>query len=238
MQGTNENTSSSSSPITLQQFLKISPDDIDISVTKINSNIFMKTTYEVTLSISSESTNLYIDCAVQKRYTEFQGFYDSLTYRYQNLNFPQFPSKFQIIKKEESRKKFFDSLLRTVLKLASAHPEIKKELLKLLYEFVIEKNHGLEIKKLSDEKRKTSISMSLDAEAPLNQFTGGSVDRLSVGSGGKNYDEVSLRTSNTNEKIKPSTPTPINDSNLIANMFKMDQGEENTNKGNYKQINS
>jgi hypothetical protein len=120
------------STLSLSEFLQIDPKDLEVGVTKFNSNILL-TTYEVSLDINAKDIHL----VSQKRYTEFQGFYDSLTIRYQNLIFPEFPSKFQLINKKEKRKMFFDSLLKTVQQLACSHGEIKKDLLKLIYEFVI-----------------------------------------------------------------------------------------------------
>jgi hypothetical protein len=140
----------------LKEFLLLDPEEIDINVTKVCSNLFMTTTYEVVLEIFQQN----ITCTVHKRYTEFQGFYDSLTFRYQNLQFPEFPSKFQVLKKEETRKKFFESLVKTVVKLASTHQEIKKELMKLLYEFIFGQSLGnvasVEIKKEAKRSHDTT----------------------------------------------------------------------------------
>lgn len=149
--------------IQLCEWLKTDLDEIEIGVPDICKNL-MKTTYEVLIEIKS------IDCAwtVQKRYTEFQGFYDSLTYRYQNISFPPFPSKYQIFNKKENRKKYFDALLKFVLQLAKNHKEIKKEILKLLYDFVLASHIGdstvQEVKKDKDPKRKLTDSMNAISE--------------------------------------------------------------------------
>jgi hypothetical protein len=177
--------------ISLQDFLKVSPEDMEISVAKFSTNIFVKVTYDVVLLIDSDIENIHVDCSVQKRYTEFQGFYDSLTYRYQNLKFPDFPSKFQLVNTKESRKKFFDSLLKTVLKLAAGHPEIKKELLKILYEFMWEKNGNIEIKPLGDRK----LNNSIDGSSPINSqyqrpHSNSLTDRSSIGEGSGNLSNV------------------------------------------------
>lgn len=146
--------------LSLQEFLQIPSDEIDISVDKVHSSIVI-TTYEVILSIQSRDYTY----AINKRYTEFQGFYDSLTIRYQNINIPAFPSKFDIFKKEEKRRKFFDSLLKTVVQLSQAHPEIKKELLKLLYEFIFSSHTGTVV----ETKSKISTS-NLSDTASNNSY--------------------------------------------------------------------
>lgn len=119
--------------ISLQNFVNIPIENIKIKVGNINSSIFHTTTYEVVLIINSDYEYTY---KVNKRYTEFQGLYDSLTLRYHNLTFPKFPSKTQVFHKEETRKKYFDSLLIGILILSSMHKEIRKELLSIIYEFI------------------------------------------------------------------------------------------------------
>jgi predicted DNA-binding protein YlxM (UPF0122 family) len=151
------------SNLTLSEFLHLDPKDIDLAVTKFNSNILL-TTYEIELKIPSKELNIII----QKRYTEFQGFYDSLTIRYQNLTFPEFPSKFQLINKNEKRKKFFDNLLKTVQQLACSHTQIKKDLMKLIYEFVIGSSHEFIAK--SNSLNESGISQNCPRESVFSRF--------------------------------------------------------------------
>ena len=141
--------------ITLQNFIKISVENINIKIGSIVSSIFHTTTYEVVLNIKNDVELTY---SVNKRYTEFQGLYDSLTFRYHNLTFPKFPSKNQVFYKEETRKKFFDSLLMDILMLSSVHKEIHKELLAILYEFIF--GNGI---KESNVKKKDDDSTPLDS---------------------------------------------------------------------------
>jgi hypothetical protein len=197
--------------ISLQEFLQIPTDRMNISVSKFITNFLTKTVYECLLIIDFEEGNISIESSIQKRYTEFQGFYDSLTYRYQNLAFPTFPSKFQIINQKESRKKFFDSLLKTVVKLAEAHPEIKKELLKLLYEFIF--GTGVEIKKLSPEKakeRRESLNDNLNVY--LSQLSNNTLEKS---------PEESILKSQASFSRKGSSL--VNDSTIIASMFQKDE---------------
>jgi hypothetical protein len=175
------------SALSLSEFLQIDPKEIDVGVTKINSNILL-TTYEVELNV--ESKNIHFKS--QKRYTEFQGFYDSLTIRYQNLNFPEFPSKFQLINKNEKRKLFFDNLLRTVQQLACSHNEIKKELLKLIYEFVLGGGQGSE-----GYVKKSSFN---DNSSVNGRIDNSELDKSSCAT-------VSFKTSDDNKSVI-STKTP------------------------------
>jgi hypothetical protein len=241
-----ENTSTTSS-ISLQEFLKIPTEDMEIEVGKFSNNIFVKTTYEVVLYISSEVANLFVECSVQKRYTEFQGLYDSLTYRYQNLTFPSFPSKFQLVNVKESRKKFFDSLLKTVLKLAAGHPEIKKELLKILYDFVMEKNGGIEIKALTERKLNNSSGDGMNLSTPIMRPHSNSItDRGEVGSNissllNKNSDDISINlgpglNKNVVADKRISCMPYMNDTAMIANMFQNEEMSKAAHTGIYYQI--
>ena len=109
--------------------------DLNISVPKVNDSI-LTTTYEVSLYIISKEL-LY---TVNKRYTEFAGLFDTITMRYKNFNFPEFPSKLQLFNKVETRKKYFDTFIRTVLHIGHNHKEIKKDIIKILYEFLFPNN--------------------------------------------------------------------------------------------------
>ena len=117
--------------LSFHEFYSIDSNELDLSVNKINSSI-LKTTYEVRLLIMNRN----VEYTINKRYNEFAGFYDTLTIKYKNLNFPEFPSKFQLFNKEETRKNNFSKLLQFVLTLSVNHREIKRDLMKILYEFL------------------------------------------------------------------------------------------------------
>lgn len=139
--------------IEVDQFTQLNPEDIEIGVNEFSGGV-VKTTYVIKCEIKS----LGYAWTVHKRYTEFQGFYDFLTKRYQNIAFPSFPSKYQIFNKVEYRKKYFDSLLKIVLEIAKTHSEMKSEILKLLYDFVFsshsEKNTMADLKKNHHDGKK------------------------------------------------------------------------------------
>jgi hypothetical protein len=201
--------------------LKADVNKIDISVAKFSDNLFSKTTYEIIMIVEQEAPLNSVEVLVQKRYTEFQGFYESLTYRYTNLKFPSFPSKYQLLNQKETRKKFFDSLLKTTLKLARAHSSIRKELLKLLYEFILDKeNDTLEIKnfqeKLKKENENFSNSGYFDNSSSMDK--GSVIDTLSQNT----KEEVQQGRTSVNFEKKMTQSSYVNDSILIANMFDKD----------------
>lgn len=217
----NRNDNNNNSLLSLVEFLKIPVEEIDLNVKKFNSNVFGKTTYEVSLNFEGEISNsldLLKDYTVQKRYTEFQGFYDSLTYRYQNINFPSFPSKFQILNQKESRRKFFDSLLKTVLKLAVGHKEIRKELMKLLHEFFFRQG-GSEVKQTH---RKTSIQSS-EINSNLENFSMDNAD-INTSFSFKITDE-NLQKFNSQDK-KTNFQSFLNENAMIANLFHIEKAKE------------
>ena len=127
----NEMTIESSLP--LSKFLSQDPKKLNIEVANVHQK-FMITTYEVTLDLYE----LDLNYSINKRYTEFAGLYDSLRMRYQNVTFPEFPSKYQLFNKTDDRKKFFTQLLKSLLKLVISHQESKKEVFKILYKFLTE----------------------------------------------------------------------------------------------------
>lgn len=124
--------------IKLQDFVNMPIENIKIKIGSINASLFQATTYEIILILDMEYEYTY---KVFKRYTEFQGLYDSLTYRYHNINFEKFPSKTQVFNKEETRKKFFDNLFTNILMLSAKFKEIRKELLSIIYEFIFKNDN-------------------------------------------------------------------------------------------------
>ena len=164
--------------ISLQNFVNIPIENIKIKIGNINSSIFHTTTYEVILIIYTDFEYTY---KVNKRYTEFQGLYDSLTYRYHNLTFPKFPSKTQVFHKEETRKKYFDNLLIDILMLSSMHKEIRKELLSIIYEFIF-KSDGKRSE--FDLPANNSISLVISEDKHSKRKTGSfdmNEDRMTIG---------------------------------------------------------
>lgn len=117
--------------LTKEFFFKLNLNNVQVKISKISKN-FLITNYEITLDIY----DFNLSYRINKRYTEFAGLYDSLKERYKNLNFPEFPSKTQIINKVETRKAFFDSLLKLLFELANKNEENKKDFMKVLFKFL------------------------------------------------------------------------------------------------------
>ena len=51
-----------------------------------------------------------------KRYNEFEALYQLITMKYKNYDMGEFPSKFQILSKEETRKQYFQNMLNQIIK--------------------------------------------------------------------------------------------------------------------------
>lgn len=65
--------------------------------------------------------------------------------KFKNLEFPEFPSRFQIRNKHETRLKKFQELFDKLLNYARKFPELKKRLLKMLYIFLIAECKTVEV---------------------------------------------------------------------------------------------
>jgi hypothetical protein len=72
--------------------------------------------------------------------------------KYKNFNFPEFPSKMQLFKKLETRRKYFDTFLRTVLNIGNNHSQIKKDIMKILYEFLFS-SHEVKLEQFKKTRR-------------------------------------------------------------------------------------
>jgi hypothetical protein len=146
--------------IKIQDFINLPIENIKIKIGNINAPILQPTTYEIILILEMEYEYTY---KVSKRYTEFQGLYDSLTIRYHNINFEKFPSRTQIFNKEETRKKFFNSLLSNILFLSAKYKEIRKELLSIIYEFIFKNDN-----KKGEEANNFSMSLVISNDKKEN----------------------------------------------------------------------
>lgn len=145
----------------LENFLNMDVNDFKISVPIINDSLF-KTTYQVELKIISQG----LSHKINKRYTEFEGLHDSVTFRYRNIKFQELPSKFQLFNKLETRRKFFEEFLNFMLGLAKKHKSIKKDIMKIIYDFIFSDVIGEKEKKTvvtfspKSSMHKSSVSVS------------------------------------------------------------------------------
>lgn len=64
-------------------------------------------------------------------------FNEALLTKFKNLEFPDFPSKFQLVNKKETRKERFSSIFHLIKIYAKEYTELKEKLLNMLYTFLL-----------------------------------------------------------------------------------------------------
>lgn len=74
---------------------------------------------------------------INKRYNDFMAFNEALLTKFKNLDFPEFPSKFQLVNRKETRKDKFTTLFDKIIHYAKEFPELKEKLLSMLYTFLV-----------------------------------------------------------------------------------------------------
>jgi hypothetical protein len=76
-----------------------------------------------------------------KRYSEFEALYDVINMNFKNidLNLPEFPSKFQVINREETRRNYFERLLNKIVEIycEKITNETNRRLLSTIYVFMV-----------------------------------------------------------------------------------------------------
>lgn len=100
---------------------------------------------------------------INKRYNDFLAFNEALLTKFKNLDFPEFPSKFQLVNRKETRKDKFTTLFDKIIHYAKEFPELKEKLLSMLYTFLVVqcKTMYFDAKKRDEpdsDKRKSLIS--------------------------------------------------------------------------------
>lgn len=97
-----------------------------------------------------------------KRYNDFLAFNEALCTKFKNLEFPDFPSKFQIVNRKETRKDKFTYLFHLIKHYAKEYKELKEKLLSILYTFLVASCKTVYIEhpedKEGDHKSKTTGS--------------------------------------------------------------------------------
>lgn len=58
--------------------------------------------------------------------------------RFENVDWPDMPSKFQIINKVERRREAFDKIIKKIIEVVRVHSTVKKSLLGLLFAFLFD----------------------------------------------------------------------------------------------------
>lgn len=90
-----------------------------------------------------------------KRYNEFEALHELIQMKYKNYKIKEFPSKFQIFGKEETRKMYFQNMLNTIIKDHSQENhhsggmhETSRRLLSIIYLFLTSSVEEQKLKKL------------------------------------------------------------------------------------------
>lgn len=85
------------------------------------------------------SKRLVMRC--MKRYSDFEALYEVIRMNFKNIdiNLPEFPSKFQVINREESRRNYFEKLLNRILEIycEKITNETNRRLLSTIYVFMV-----------------------------------------------------------------------------------------------------
>jgi len=92
---------------------------------------------------------------INKRYNDFLAFNEALLTKFKNLEFPDFPSKFQLVNKKETRKDKFSYLFHLIMHYAKTYPELKDRFLGMLYTFLVAQWKTISIH--SPEKEESDI---------------------------------------------------------------------------------
>jgi PX domain len=99
-----------------------------------------KVKYRIRLMIDLTEYITYRD------YKQFKNFHCSLKFSFPRFDFSEFPSKFVLLNKKEHRRKGFDKFLSNIKKIGLSLPEVpKKNLKRLLLEFIAEEKMNLSL---------------------------------------------------------------------------------------------
>ena len=141
--------------LSLNEFKDLDLSSIFVTVKKWKSKSFLTVTYKIELYINSSIKEKSFEVYSEKTYDDFEILYEILVDKFKNISLPEFPPKIQIFNKEETRAKYFDSLLNKLLSLAKNNPESSRTFLSILYQFVIDstlKEKPKNIKNIAEKK--------------------------------------------------------------------------------------
>lgn len=71
-----------------------------------------------------------------KRFNDFVALSDVIKMKLENIEMKSFPSKFQIFNKSETRRAYFDEMMKRLLRAAKEHEEIRHQVLSIIISFV------------------------------------------------------------------------------------------------------
>lgn len=137
-----------------QEFLSLSHRAFQLAVVSFKTETFSGAKYKAVMYIYSPELKLSNEYSVYRRYQEYLALYKKYTAKYPKEKLPEFPSKIQLINKEESRLKYFDSFLKTLYERAKMNEECKSNIYKMLYDFYFPANTKIDytIEPLSELK--------------------------------------------------------------------------------------
>ena len=95
---TKQNNNHQNPDLSKESFLKFDPSSIIIEIVKTESKFWSSQEYVIEVKVPGFVGK------ISKRYNDFLAFHEALQTKFKNLVFPDFPSKFQFIKKKETRR--------------------------------------------------------------------------------------------------------------------------------------
>eukprot|EP00347_Sterkiella_histriomuscorum_P002460 403368062 len=116
--------------ISMEEFSLIDPNELEIFVVRPVKKIVSEYLIEVKIK------NI-LRYKVQKRFRDFDSLDIALKQKFQNLKFPEIPSKTQILKKEQTRMKYYNDLFYHFKKYAIDYDNMRQRLLKVVYILLI-----------------------------------------------------------------------------------------------------
>ncbi len=126
--------------LTLEKFLILPFESYQISVIKFETKKLGATIYKIELLIYNTELNFSNEYLINRRYSEFRNLYETIMKLVPSLKLPEFPSRIQLIDKEEKRLKYFNLFLNTIYEVAKNNIKFKKDLLTELYKFLFKDN--------------------------------------------------------------------------------------------------
>jgi hypothetical protein len=155
--------------ISLEEFLTLPASDIALTVRSYKSKSIIASTYypiELFINHFDFKKTFSYEITAQKTSDEYESLYKSLQNMNKNLKLPEFPSKFKIRNREESRMNFFDYLVNTIIQCVKKEDEVaSKHYLSMIYKFVIEST-------LKDMPKKIKIKSPISSDNLNKYFSG------------------------------------------------------------------
>lgn len=108
-----------------------------------------------------------------KRFSEFESLYELLKNKFPAYEIEEFPSKFQIFGKEDTRKSYFQNLLNQIIRdYAKENLQVNKDLMRIIYNFLtfhIEqaklRKEMIKQNKMELNKNKENVGNSMETDA-------------------------------------------------------------------------